>query len=139
MDQKVGYDLLQNLGLAGGFGARLMLLGAMLLHGVLLVPRALHDSSWGRWVKRMVFEVLFLVVFQVRMTVTMALSLQRCRATNVIALATQANTRSGYHTMCIDYTISTTQKVHVTSGYEACHHAVCYVTAHVPTSLHHVG
>lgn len=28
-------------------------------------PRALHNSSWGRFVKRMVFEVFFLVVFQV--------------------------------------------------------------------------
>jgi hypothetical protein len=65
MDPHVGYDLLQNLGLAGGLGARLALVGAILLHGVLLAPRALHDSSWGRWVKRMVFEVLFLVVFQV--------------------------------------------------------------------------
>jgi hypothetical protein len=33
---------------------------------VCMQPRALHDSSWGRWVKRMVFEVFFVVVFQVR-------------------------------------------------------------------------
>lgn len=134
MDPHVGFDLMQNLGLAGGFAGRLALLGAILLHGVLLAvraqhsvgmleavekkmlwdafcnqmhaaaavskqscllgivccfrhvhnymlllpllrrvlplccmqPRALHDSSWGRWVKRMVFEVFFVVVFQVR-------------------------------------------------------------------------
>jgi hypothetical protein len=65
MDTHLGYDLLCNLGLAGGPGSWLALTGAFLLHGVLLSPRALHDSSWGRWVKRMVFEVFFLVVFQV--------------------------------------------------------------------------
>jgi hypothetical protein len=36
MDKHVGYHLLQNLGLAGGFAARLALLGATLLHGVIL-------------------------------------------------------------------------------------------------------
>ena len=36
MDTHVGYHLLQNLGLAGGFAARLALLGAILLHGVIL-------------------------------------------------------------------------------------------------------
>jgi hypothetical protein len=65
VDPHVGYDLLQILGLAGGTGSTLLRVGAMLLHGVLLAPRALHDSSWGRWVKRMLFEVFFLVVFQV--------------------------------------------------------------------------
>jgi hypothetical protein len=43
MDPHVGYDLLQNLGLAGGMGSRLARVGAMLLHGVLLAPRALHN------------------------------------------------------------------------------------------------
>lgn len=65
MDPHVGYDLLQNLGLAGGLGSQLVLVGAFLLHGVLVAPRALHDSSWGRWVKRMVFEIFFIVVYQV--------------------------------------------------------------------------
>lgn len=64
MDPHVGYDLLQNLGLAGGLGSQLVLVGAFLLHGVLVAPRALHDSSWGRWVKRMVFEIFFIVVYQ---------------------------------------------------------------------------
>jgi hypothetical protein len=36
MDTHVGYHLMQNLGLAGGFAARLALLGAILLHGVIL-------------------------------------------------------------------------------------------------------
>jgi hypothetical protein len=36
MDTHVGYHLLQNLGLAGGFAARLALLGSILLHGVIL-------------------------------------------------------------------------------------------------------
>lgn len=36
MNTHVGFDLMQNLGLAGGMGASLALLGAILLHGVLL-------------------------------------------------------------------------------------------------------
>ncbi|WIA32447.1 hypothetical protein OEZ86_003269 [Tetradesmus obliquus] len=64
MDPNVGFNVLQNLGLAGGLGSQLVLVGAFLLHGVLVAPRALHDSSWGRWVKRMVFEVLLLVIYQ---------------------------------------------------------------------------
>jgi hypothetical protein len=71
MDPHVGYDLLQNLGLAGGMGSRLARVGATLLHGVLLAPRALHDSSWGRFVKRMLFDVFFLVVFQVRLAIAL--------------------------------------------------------------------
>lgn len=36
MDTHVGFTMLQNLGLAGGLAAGLALLGAILLHGVLL-------------------------------------------------------------------------------------------------------
>ncbi|WIA32448.1 hypothetical protein OEZ86_003270 [Tetradesmus obliquus] len=64
MDPHAGCDLLQNLGLAGGLGSQLVVLGVFLLHGVLVAPRSLHDSSWGRWVKRMVFEVTLLVIYQ---------------------------------------------------------------------------
>lgn len=65
MDPHAGCDLLQNLGLAGGLGSQLVVLGVFLLHGVLVAPRSLHDSSWGSWVKRMVFEVTLLVIYQV--------------------------------------------------------------------------
>lgn len=45
MDTHVGYHLLQNLGLAGGFAARLALLGSILLHGVILAVS--HDRTVG--------------------------------------------------------------------------------------------
>jgi hypothetical protein len=43
MDPHVGFDLMQNLGLAGGFAGRMALLGAILLHGVLLAVRSRHS------------------------------------------------------------------------------------------------
>uniref|UniRef100_A0A383WLY0 Ion transport domain-containing protein n=1 Tax=Tetradesmus obliquus TaxID=3088 RepID=A0A383WLY0_TETOB len=73
MDPNVGFNVLHNLGLAGGLGSQLVLVGAFLLHGVLVPPRALHDSSWGRWVKRMVFEVLLLVIYQLDVLVNFGL------------------------------------------------------------------
>jgi hypothetical protein len=44
MDTHVGFHLMENLGLAGGFAARLALLGAILLHGVLLAVRHKHGT-----------------------------------------------------------------------------------------------
>lgn len=48
MDTHVVFHLLENLGLAGGFAARLALLGAILLHGVLLAVGFKHCTYCWR-------------------------------------------------------------------------------------------
>jgi hypothetical protein len=65
-DPSVGFELLQNLGLAprgneGGPG----LAASHLAHVVLLAPRAFYDSPRGQWLMHCCMEALFLISYQV--------------------------------------------------------------------------
>jgi hypothetical protein len=67
-DPSVGYELLQNFGLAPrGTEDGLGLLASHLAHIVLLAPRAFYDSPRGQWLMHCCTEALFLISYQVRM------------------------------------------------------------------------
>lgn len=61
----VGLELLQNMGLAGSGRQPLALVASHMTHAALVAPRALHASARGRWLKRCIFELLFIVWYQV--------------------------------------------------------------------------
>jgi hypothetical protein len=68
-DPTIGYELLQNMGLAaatgpGGSGA--LAAGCGLVHLVLLAPRAFFNSPRGQWVMHCWVEAVFLAAYQVR-------------------------------------------------------------------------
>jgi hypothetical protein len=65
-DPSIGYELLQNLGLAPrGDDWRVSLLMSHLVHIVLLAPRAFYDSPRGQWLMHCCMEALFLISYQV--------------------------------------------------------------------------
>lgn len=65
LDPGVGVELLQNMGLAGAGSLPFAWAASVLLHTVLLTPRALYNSPRGRWIMRCLWECGFLVLYQV--------------------------------------------------------------------------
>lgn len=62
----VGLELLQSMGLAGSGSQPVAWLASQAAHIVLLAPRALYCCPRGRWIVRCLFELLFLLEYQVR-------------------------------------------------------------------------
>jgi hypothetical protein len=68
-DPTIGYELLQNMGLAAATGSGsggALAAGCGLVHLVLLAPRAFFNSPRGQWVMHCWIEVVFLLAYQVR-------------------------------------------------------------------------
>jgi hypothetical protein len=68
-DPAIGYELLQNMGLAAavgpGGGGGALAAGCGLVHLVLLAPRAFFNSPRGQWVMHCWVEAVFLLAYQV--------------------------------------------------------------------------
>lgn len=70
LEPSVGLELLHNMGLAGEGKQPLAWIASQAMHAALLAPRALHNSARGRWMQRCLFELLFLLWYQVSLHIS---------------------------------------------------------------------